>query len=312
VDRRCMKWRRVALLLPIIVVLGALLHPPIALATSPLPGEPCVELGFHASYQVGDESFTHHGVDLLGLAGDQVAAPVAGTVSFVGSVPASETGDEATMLALSLLLDDGRVLSLMPLASTWVQEGDVVSVGEPLGTLAGSGDRSCAKVHLHVGLRAEGRYLDPLPLLMGVASATTDGTNSGLSEEGSIAVMPEPMKGAGEGVSAERFSSGDPLPESPSAGFGTISSGGVDTLPVGAPASVITSQRSRLLQDAAEALREAGIVLRGSTIVPRRATPMLLLVLAPVCAGAVVAAVRTRERSTASMPSARKEVLREV
>ncbi|MBQ6585838.1 MAG: M23 family metallopeptidase [Coriobacteriales bacterium] len=306
-----MKWRRVALLLPIIVVLGALLHPPIALATSPLPGEPCVELGFHASYQVGDENFTHHGVDLLGLAGDQVAAPVAGTVSFVGSVPASETGDGATMLALSLLLDDGRVLSLMPLASAWVQEGDVVSVGEPLGTLAGSGDRSCAKVHLHVGLRAEGRYLDPLPLLTGAAASGGE-MEGGLSEEESIAVMPEPMKGAGEGASAERFSSGDPLPESPSLEFGTISSGGVDTLPVGAPASVITSQRSRLLQDAAEALREAGIVLRGSTIVPRRATPMLLLVLAPVCAGAVVAAVRTRKRSTASMPSARKEVLGEV
>lgn len=141
-------------------------------ASCPVQGSPVVALGFHESYPASDHAVTHLGVDLLADGGSPVSAPCDGTVSFVGDVPASEPGDGRTMLAVSLMREDGLTLTMMPFESASVTEGQQVRDGMAVGALAAGGDRSVASPHLHVGLKEGSRYLDPLPLL-GVAEGTT-------------------------------------------------------------------------------------------------------------------------------------------
>lgn len=105
----------------------------------------------------------HGGVDILAEPGSVIISPVTGHVSFVGRVPA---GEGATQLAVSVQIEDGRIMTFMPFEVTSVGKGQSLSAGTPIGTLAASGDQSSSLPHLHIGLRSGSLYLDPVALLV--------------------------------------------------------------------------------------------------------------------------------------------------
>ncbi|MBN2839736.1 MAG: M23 family metallopeptidase, partial [Coriobacteriia bacterium] len=106
---------------------------------------PVAGRGIITPYGVMCPSGTHRGVDVAGAEGAEVHAPMAGTVVFSEQVPADCGG---TCGAITIELDDGRKLSLLPFASMTVSAGDELSPGEPIGTLAAEGDDSAAEAHL--------------------------------------------------------------------------------------------------------------------------------------------------------------------
>ncbi len=159
-----------------------------AYAASPL-GESrvSVSVGFHERYSCGSKNYVHSGIDLPGASGDEVSAPCSGTVSFVGNVPAGDTvaGKKQmktkTMLAVSIKLEDGKTLTLMPLSECDVKKGEAVGESERLGTLAAQGDRSLSKPHLHMGLKQGNTYYDPSYLLGAAFSSTTADAQEGIA-----------------------------------------------------------------------------------------------------------------------------------
>lgn len=124
-------------------------------------------LGFGAAYPGG----SHRGVDIAAAPGVTVSAPVAGTVSFAGRVPADGGG---TCVAVTLELADGRRMSLLPLESADVVSGECVESGQTLGVLAASGDDSSSATHLHMSLRRGELYLDPGDLVSGTVAVTAE------------------------------------------------------------------------------------------------------------------------------------------
>lgn len=128
----------------------------------PVPGP--VILGYGERYASGAGVSVHTGCDVAAPAGAEVRAPCEAAVSFVGEVPA---GAGAKRLAITLTLDDGRRITVSPLASVAVEAGSRVCPGSALGTLAGSGDISSPASHLHVSLRDSAGYADPATLFVG-------------------------------------------------------------------------------------------------------------------------------------------------
>jgi murein DD-endopeptidase MepM/ murein hydrolase activator NlpD len=97
----------------------------------------------------------HRGVDLAAPVGTPVAAPAAGRVAFAGAV--------AGTVWVSLLVAPGVVVTVGPLAAPAVAAGRRLPAGAPLGRLAGGHAGA-----LHLGLRIDGAYVDPLPYLAGL------------------------------------------------------------------------------------------------------------------------------------------------
>ncbi|MGI6216051.1 MAG: peptidoglycan DD-metalloendopeptidase family protein [Coriobacteriales bacterium] len=156
--------------LPVSSLLFALLllvlMPTNALAAWPLHSEGEVLLDYQQTYtSSAGRSTTHHGIDCQAVAGEEVDAPVGGEVSFIGYVPDGDTSGSPTMLALSIGMEDGRTVTLMPLGSVSVSEGESISSGQAIGTVASTGDKSSAATHLHVGLKRGRVYLDPSEIL---------------------------------------------------------------------------------------------------------------------------------------------------
>lgn len=192
-------------------------------------------LAFGEAYTFDNSAYTHRGVDIEAKAGEGVKAPLPGTVSFSGRVPAGdsiETGEVRgeTMNAVSIALEDGRTVTLMPLGKVEVREGARIAEGDVVGTLAATGDRSSRTPHLHLGLRDGKRYCDPMSLFGAVPARDVETAESvavPLVEKGSAeqAIAPD----APDLTPREAPSSAeDPLPAvdaEPS--FGAISS---DTL----------------------------------------------------------------------------------
>ena len=83
-------------------------------------------------------------------------APASGVVAFNGTVV-----DRGT---LSIRVDDRTVLSLEPVVSE-LSVGDRVTAGDAIGSLGAGGhcDREC----LHLGVRVEDSYVNPLRYLLG-------------------------------------------------------------------------------------------------------------------------------------------------
>lgn len=96
----------------------------------------------------------HRGIDLAGRPGDAVVAPAAGEVSFAGRVV--DRG------VVSVRLRDGTVYSLEPVDAN-VAAGDPVAAGERLGEVAAGGH--CAANCLHLGVRVDGAYVNPIRYL---------------------------------------------------------------------------------------------------------------------------------------------------
>ena len=149
--------------------------PPTAFAAWPVEDGPQVVLGFDEVYSSSGSQILHCGVDISAGAGDAILAPQPGTVSFVGAVPASDATGGQTMQAVSLTLADGRILTLMPFDRVDVEPGASIKMGDGLGALAATGDRSASGTHLHVGLKRGGTYFDPLELLGWQFSSSLEG-----------------------------------------------------------------------------------------------------------------------------------------
>jgi pimeloyl-ACP methyl ester carboxylesterase len=90
----------------------------------------------------------HRGVEYRPPSGTEVRASAAGTVQFAGPV--------AQELWVTVVHPDSLRTSYGPLSSVTVAPGQVVGVGEPLGT---------STDHLHFGVRHGSDYVDPEPLL---------------------------------------------------------------------------------------------------------------------------------------------------
>jgi hypothetical protein len=163
-------------------------------------------------------SCTHRGLDVAGQAGAQVSSPAAGEVSFAGKVPADGGG---TTWAVTIRVADGLDVSLLPLESIAVTAGEQVEAGVRLGTLAASGDDSVAAPHVHVGVRRNGVYLDPMGYFAMPTASAAESPKAAAAPEAAA----EPLAPAVASVAAPA-SVGDPVPQ---------------PRPLGAPAPVAVS-----------------------------------------------------------------------
>lgn len=102
----------------------------------------------------------HRGVDIAAATGTEVHAPADGVVAFRGTVVDRPL----------LTIDHGRglVTTFEPLEST-LAPGDAVAAGDVIGTVATGGHASADT--LHIGLRLDGVYVDPMRMFGGVARA---------------------------------------------------------------------------------------------------------------------------------------------
>lgn len=132
-------------------------HSPAAHASeaawrSPLDGPLSISAYFdlpNGPYQAG-----HRGIDMPTRHGQAVRSPSSGVVSFVGTV--------VDRPLISIRVDEHTVLSIEPVASE-LREGDTVSPGDPIGTVAGGGH--CRESCMHLGVRLHGNYVNPLRYL---------------------------------------------------------------------------------------------------------------------------------------------------
>ncbi|MCB1274553.1 MAG: M23 family metallopeptidase [Leucobacter sp.] len=96
----------------------------------------------------------HRGIDLPTGPHEAVVAPTTGVVSFVGEV--------VDRPVISIRVDDRTVLSLEPVSSA-LREGEAVVPGQAIGVVETGGH--CASTCLHLGLRVDGDYANPLRFL---------------------------------------------------------------------------------------------------------------------------------------------------
>lgn len=102
----------------------------------------------------------HRGIDLIAAGSTAVVAPAAGVVAFSGAV--------AGRGILTIDHGDGLVSTLEPVDSD-LSPGTAVLRGEPVATLAAGGHADPGALHL--GVRFDGEYINPLLLLGGVPRA---------------------------------------------------------------------------------------------------------------------------------------------
>lgn len=95
----------------------------------------------------------HRGIDVAARAGDAVLAPIAGTVTFAGSVAGRGV----------ITVTSGRIrVSIEPIASV-VRRGARVAAGQHIGVV--SGVSHCPETCAHVGVRRDDDYVDPFAVL---------------------------------------------------------------------------------------------------------------------------------------------------
>jgi murein DD-endopeptidase MepM/ murein hydrolase activator NlpD len=101
----------------------------------------------------------HRGVDLAATVGAAVGAPADGRVVFAGSV--------AGMAWVSIEVGPGMVVTLGPLRGLAVAFGRSVGTGTRVAGLATGHGTAEYPTTLHLSLRVDGIYVDPLPWLTG-------------------------------------------------------------------------------------------------------------------------------------------------
>lgn len=123
--------------------------------------------GFEAS--AGTYGPGHRGVDVGGRVGEAVRAPAGGRVEFAGPV--------AGVTWVSLLVAPGVTVTVGPLLDAQVAAGQRVRALAPVGRLGPGHGPALGPEHqpahvpaygmaLHLGLRVDGVYVDPLPYLL--------------------------------------------------------------------------------------------------------------------------------------------------
>ena len=131
----------------------------------PLAGS--IVRGFEAS--AGTYGPGHRGVDVGGRVGEAVRAPAGGRVEFAGPV--------AGVTWVSLLVAPGVTVTVGPLLDAQVAAGQRVRALAPVGRLGPGHGPALGPGHqpahgpaygmtLHLGLRVDGVYVDPLPYLL--------------------------------------------------------------------------------------------------------------------------------------------------
>jgi len=105
----------------------------------------------------------HRGIDIAATVGTTVVAPTDGTVTFAGPVGGH----------VFLTIDHGEGLSSTYswLSANLVRKGDRVLAGQPIA-LTGWGHPGAPIPHLHLGVKLDGVYVDPLSYLGPVSLAT--------------------------------------------------------------------------------------------------------------------------------------------
>ncbi len=93
----------------------------------------------------------HRGVDIVAGTGTTVRAPADGVVAFQGVV--------VDRPLLTLDHGGGFVSTFEPVAST-LTPGTAVQAGDEIGTVATGGHTGAG--HLHIGVRLNGRYINPM------------------------------------------------------------------------------------------------------------------------------------------------------
>lgn len=123
-------------------------QPPLDWVT-PVP-TPTVERVFdlrNGPYQAG-----HRGIDLRAAQGSRIVSPTSGEVIFAGTV--------VDRPVLTLRVAGEVLMSVEPVQSD-LAAGDWVRRGETLGII--QGPSHCSFSCLHLGVRKDGSYLNPLP-----------------------------------------------------------------------------------------------------------------------------------------------------
>ena len=106
----------------------------------------------------GEYKAGHRGVDMQAQQGDTVYSPVDGEVTFVGTVV--DRG------VLTVRASNGALISVEPVsaASAEVAVGGTVKAGDALARVHGASH--CGTTCLHIGLRVNDRYHNPIRLLL--------------------------------------------------------------------------------------------------------------------------------------------------
>jgi Peptidase family M23 len=221
-----------------------------ALAVAPV-GDCRLLLGFGEMYGEGS---IHRGLDLAADRGDEVLAPVAGTVAFAGAVPADGGG---TVVAVSVDAADGTRATVMPLTRASVRRGATVVAGQGVGAVADAGDSSSEATHLHLSLRRGSVYLDPAPLLAAAAGSNPNvqGTADAAVTRTAVGGFADSPAGSAAGAAG---SAADPVH---SANKGLAS--GVSLAPE--PGTSRAPSTSRASVSAAAEAAQPGVVMLGSS-----------------------------------------------
>ena len=143
----------------IAVAISLILVPRAAAWTWPADGDVLKPFVFDPGhpYAAGQ----HRGVDIAGAAGADARAPVAGAVTFAGSVPSGGK-------TVTIQTQDGYSVTLVHLGSISAVRGAVVAEGASIGSVGASGDAEWPEAYLHMGVRLTAEqqgYLDPLSFL---------------------------------------------------------------------------------------------------------------------------------------------------
>jgi murein DD-endopeptidase MepM/ murein hydrolase activator NlpD len=98
----------------------------------------------------------HRGIDVAAPSGTLVRAPAAGVVSFAGNV--------GGRLFVTIDHGGGLLSTCSFLSALLVHEGDLVAQGEGIA-LSGTGHVGDTTPNVHIGVRLNGEYVDPLDYL---------------------------------------------------------------------------------------------------------------------------------------------------
>jgi Peptidase family M23 len=169
-----------------VVVAAVLIHAPTAAGWSwPVDG-PVVR-----PFVLGNDPYAagqHRGIDIEGTPGTTVRAATAGSVTFVGTVPAGGR-------AVTVRTDGGLSVTYLELGETRAERGAEVAEGDAIGVIG-------AAAHVHLGVRVTADphgYLDPLrflpPRVSGAARA-----DPVPGPPPSADVPPEPVAQAADGA----------------------------------------------------------------------------------------------------------------
>ena len=248
-------------------------------ATWPLStSELSFSCGYHAAYSAGGSSYTHSGMDVPGIAGGTVSTPLAGTVTFVGTVPNGDSrvgtasGTGQTMRAVSVKIADGRTITLMPLASVAVSRGDTLSEAETVGTLAATGDASTSATHLHMGLKSGGTYQDPMTLFGAVSTQSSSASTQSAAASAGVVSISSALAAAATSAAAEGTTASETSTAADDAVADSVVSTSVSAVTEPSTASVASGAAEGAADASGAAEGEWGTITSGGAVLSPSAT----------------------------------------